>query len=422
MTKRIACAAVLVSAAVALTGLIPVQSHADETADRTATDFYRKPAGLPEHQPGTLIRTQEFTPGMDQVFGISSANTTTRRIMYVSTDSHDQPTAVTGTVFVPHAAWTGLGERPLVSVAAGAHGQGDQCLQSKSFEHPIQAHPPMDMSIGYELPSIRALLDRGFAVAVTDYMQVGPVQTYLNRVEQGRSVIDIARAARHLTGIPTTGPIAFWGYSQGGGAAAAAAELQPTYARELDLRAVYAGAVPADIPRVLQQATSGAATGVVAWTINSALASEPRLRPSVNAVLSAEGIHLLQTAATECLVAGIVRASIPATAYTRSGRPLLDELLTIPAIAGWLHQQNLGTIAPTVPVLLHSARNDDLVPYQVQTHLAEAWRARGADVTLRTFESPPVLPGMLIGHSLPHQLDNAEAVTWLADRMRGTPH
>ncbi len=69
------------------------------------------------------------------------------------------------------------------------------------------------------------------------------------RRSQAAAVLDIGRAARQLpdSGVPATGPVAVAGYSQGSGAAAAAAELAPTYAPERTLVGAVAGAVPADL-------------------------------------------------------------------------------------------------------------------------------------------------------------------------------
>src|SRR5438067_2158643 len=69
---------------------------------------------------------------------------------------------------------------------------------------------------------------------------------------QAHAVLDAIRAAQRLpeANLPDDGPVAIAGYSQGGGASAAAAELQPSYAPELKLKGAYAGAVPADLAEV----------------------------------------------------------------------------------------------------------------------------------------------------------------------------
>ena len=68
-------------------------------------------------------------------------------------------------------------------------------------------------------------------------------------VRSAANVLDAMRAARQLepAELPQGGPAAIMGYSEGGTAAAWAAQLQPNYAPELELAGVAAGAAAADI-------------------------------------------------------------------------------------------------------------------------------------------------------------------------------
>jgi cephalosporin-C deacetylase-like acetyl esterase len=154
--------------------------------------------------------------------------------MYRSTDTHDRPIAITGTVVTPTTPWSGMGQRPIVSYAVGTQGVGDDCAPSKS----------MAARFEYEGPFIAGLLARGYGVVVTDYEGLGTpvVHTYVNRASQGHAVLDAIRAAQRLpeASLPDAGPVAIAGYSQGGGASASAAELQPRDAPELKLKGAYA--------------------------------------------------------------------------------------------------------------------------------------------------------------------------------------
>ncbi|WP_284522663.1 lipase family protein [Corynebacterium aquatimens] len=104
---------------------------------------------------------------------------------------------------------------------------------------------------------VRELNKSGYRVVVIDYIGLGSegTHTYLNRVEQGHALIDAARA----TAKPGE-KVGFWGYSQGGGAAAAAAELVADYAPELNVVGTFAGAPPADPIAVLEQAPRASRT------------------------------------------------------------------------------------------------------------------------------------------------------------------
>ncbi len=126
---------------------------------------------------------------------------------------------------------------PLVVVAPGTMGQGDQCAASMGLEHPLRISA-RTVSVGYENLAIYRLLARGVAVVVTDYVGLGTtdrLHTYVNRVDEAHAVLDAARAARALeqASVTTESPVGLYGYSQGGGAVAAAAELQPSYAPDV---------------------------------------------------------------------------------------------------------------------------------------------------------------------------------------------
>lgn len=84
-------------------------------------------------------------------------------------------------------------------------------------------------------------------------------------------MLDLLRAAKQLTNFkvyPST-PMLMWGYSQGGGAAAAAAELAHSYTPELPLKAVYAGGVPSDLMQVLPLLDGTSGSELLLHTIGS---------------------------------------------------------------------------------------------------------------------------------------------------------
>src|SRR5204863_7368111 len=66
---------------------------------------------------------------------------------------------------------------------------------------------------------------------------------------EGRNVLDGIRAASHLDGSGATADskAVVWGHSQGGQAAAFTAELQPTYAPDVQLVGAVAGAPASDL-------------------------------------------------------------------------------------------------------------------------------------------------------------------------------
>jgi hypothetical protein len=118
-----------------------------------AASFYDPPSPLPVSRNGDIIRHEASRFYVDPV-KVLAAQASVQRIMYRSTDTHDRPIAVTGTVLTPTSPWTGTGQRPIVSYAVGTQGVGDDCAPSKA------------LAAGFEY---EALLARGYGVVVTDY-------------------------------------------------------------------------------------------------------------------------------------------------------------------------------------------------------------------------------------------------------------
>ncbi|WNI33989.1 lipase family protein [Streptomyces sp. ITFR-6] len=220
-----ACAITYAVPATAAGGAEPVVSRGV-----TIPDFYTPPTKLPAAN-GALIRHEPLPlglgiPGLD---GRPMPGTATR-LMYRSTDSNGQPVAVTGAYIEPSAAWKRGGPRPLMAVASGTMGQGDQCAPSMALQYPLTLNGET-VSVGYESLAIYRLLAAGTAVVVTDYVGLGTtdrLHTYVNRVDEGHALLDAARAAHAVPGASLTAGsrTGLYGYSQGGGASASAAELQ----------------------------------------------------------------------------------------------------------------------------------------------------------------------------------------------------
>ena len=125
--------------------------------------------------------------------------------------------------------------------------------------------PSPGISANQELPSSAVWSGLGARVLVVDYIGLGTpgIHTFANRIEGAHAVLDAARAANALAGVEADAPVVFWGYSQGGGATAAAAEMQPTYAPELNLKGTWAGGPVADLAAILERIDGALIGGVV---------------------------------------------------------------------------------------------------------------------------------------------------------------
>lgn len=370
----------------------------------SAADFYTPPARF-SAEPGSVIRSHH-TPLLMQIPGIAQqwpGKATT--VMYTSRLQDGDPVAVTGTAVEPTAAWAGKGPRPTVVVGPGTIGQGDQCAPSKMMGLPMSVDlSKPSIGVNYTALEMYYLLANGVRVFVTDYIGMGTpgIHTYVNRAETAHAMLDGARAALNLAGAPAKAPVGFAGYSQGGGAAAAAAEAAATYAPELNVTATYAGAPPADLSKVIDAIDGTTIVGGVGFAINGLAARHPVIEKVVQAETNAAGRAKLKQLSQQCIGDIILSTPFQQTrSWTRSGEPLGAVIRKYPEIMEILESNRIGQRKPNAPVLVEGGVADDVIPYgQVATMVAD-WRKLGADVTLVTSTTPPILTKSIINHVVP---------------------
>ncbi len=189
----------------------------------TMPAFYAVPSPLPSNTPGALVRSEKVPSG--------AIHGTVYRVMYVSEDVHGAPVLVTGLIMVPNTPAPATGY-PVVSWGHGTNGMADQCAPSLA---PASA-----------VPEQNALLAQGWEVTASDYQGEGTpgLLPYVVGVSAARNTIDIVRAARHLAAAKAGTNYVVWGHSEGGQTAMFSLAIGDTYAPELTLKGVVAGAPP----------------------------------------------------------------------------------------------------------------------------------------------------------------------------------
>ena len=373
-------------------------------AASATSPFYDPPSPLPAGANGDVIRHETSTFYIDPI-QLLKADASVQRIMYRSTDTHGSPIAVTGTVLTPSASWLGFGPRPIIGYAVGTQGVGDDCAPSKTLAAGFE----------YEGPFIAGLLARGYGVVVTDYEGLGTPgdHTYVNRASQAHAVLDSIRAAQRLpeAGLPDSGPVAIAGYSQGGGASAAAAELQPSYAPELKLKGAYAGAVPADLASVADNLDGHYAFGFLAFAMVSMNYAYPEL--NIPDLLNDHGKQVFQQVRSECTVEAIAaHAFTQSSTLTRDGRPVTAFLGEEP-YRSKVAAQKIGSLKPSAPILIVHSALDDIVPYAQDRDLGRTWCGKGVNVRFSTTLVPTHVLGAVRAYP--------EAFAWLEGRFAGLP-
>lgn len=389
-------------------------------------EFYNPPANLPGADGG-VVRTEPLPLGAGlSIPGVGTLPGTATRVMYKTTDNNGAPAPVTGAYIEPFAPWNGEGDRPLVVVAPGTMGQGDQCSASLGLEHPVFFNG-QTVSVGYEDIGIYRLLARGVAVMVTDYVGLGStdrLHTYVDRVDGGHAVLDAARAAVSLkdASVSDASPVGIFGYSEGGGASGSASELAEAYAPDVNLVGAYVGAPPADLRETARAIDGSALAGALGWTINGLAQSNPELRPILDENLNAAGHDALEDLSTACIADGIFKYPFQrSTNWTTTGESLDEVIEREPAAQAIIAEQELGNRSPQIPVRVATGTEDDIVPHEQARQLAVDWCGQGANVTYKAVVLPNLGDKLVTNHVAPLLADQTAAIDWLTARLKATP-
>ena len=169
-----------------------------------------------------------------------------------------------------------------MSWAHGTSGLADTCTPSRAAD------------AASAVPYVADLLARGYVVAAADYEGLGTPgpHPYLVGPSEGRSVLDAARAARHIDGAGAGRTVVVAGHSEGGQAAVFAGELARRYAPDLDVRGA-AALAPAEADRLLSTTeTRPDVQGLVAMAAEGLRAAFPKA--DVDAVLTPGAITTLR--------------------------------------------------------------------------------------------------------------------------------
>ncbi len=396
--------------------------------------FYHPPAELPA--AGQIVRSESAQHLLD-LTGMTWPGAATK-IMYSSTNEMGATVGVTGFVIEPTVPWPGTGERPTLAIAPGTVGQGDKCAPS-SQEYlfaTFNAEQELD-GLNIELLNAYLAASQGIRVVVTDYIGMGTpgVHTYVNSVDEGNALIDASRAAINLAGAPGESPVGFLGYSQGGGAAASAAERAAGYAPDLNVAGTFAGAPPANLREVLPSIDGGSLLSTLGYAINSSFVYRPDFANLVGQHLNEDGIRFLQITRNECVSDGTLNlnegidieaflggetAGLTGTAQMTKEGLTFDELVAeLPEVGAYLDAQKLGTQPTNAPIMVENGINDQAIPVAQAEQLAQDYCALGSNVVFYPNQLPDLFGDDGVTHMLPMVTDLPVAYTYLMAAFHG---
>ncbi|MCD1287742.1 lipase [Brevibacterium sp. CCUG 69071] len=344
-------------------------------------DFYTTPGTLPDRN-GAVVRQATSKFYVDPVKLIEhSAKAET--FMYRTTDETGAARAATATLLTPKGA--GDEAKDAVIAAPGTQGIADKCAPSRQ----------MGMGTEYEGISITSALASKRPVVVVDYMGLGTEgdHHYLNRVEEGRSVLDAAKAVQEVEGssINADTNLQLRGYSQGGHATTAALELAKDWAPDLNIASASAGAVPTDLYKTVSELSSTYS----AFALYGLESFAGQTGVDLSEDLNQKGLDAIDRASNQCTVEALVSNSfVDGKTLTKDGgsfQSIVDK-----NFADVAERQKLGEAeVPDVPLLVNHSRLDDVVPFSQGKGLASTWCDAGHKVTFEDNLGPTHIGGYL---------------------------
>ncbi|MCW2787521.1 MAG: hypothetical protein JWP74_4038 [Marmoricola sp.] len=355
-----------------------------------ATDpFYVAPANLASLAPGTVIRHRTVKVNL-----LSSAvpmPATSQEILVRSNDSHGQPAAVSATVVTPL-----VGVRhELLAYQMATDSLGAKCEPSYTLRSGTEK----------EAAVVALAVASGLTVVVPDHE--GPRNAYAAGRMAGHAVLDSIRGALALPTSKLTGAgteVGMMGYSGGAIATGWAAQLQPTYAPELDVVGIASGGTPADL-----EAAGGAIDGsAFGGLFMGAAIGMSREYPELRSILNAKGVAFADTIKDDCVTGLASHPFVSIKQFSDSPDPLRT-----PVAQAVLADNKLGHGAPTAPYYLWQSKHDELIPWSSVNQLDKDWCANGAKVRFVTNNTSEHISGVV--EMVP------TALPWLLARFAGKP-
>ncbi len=349
-------------------------------------------SGAQAQRAGQLIAA---VPVASQVAGSNAW-----RIRYWTTDENNQPFQATGMVVAP--ATPSARARPVLAWTHGTWGIQQACSPSASPNFWVQT------------PGLGAL-QQGMTVIAPDYIGLGGgggMHPFLVGVATGHAVLDAVRAAQSVNGASAGRRFAVWGESQGGHAALWTAQVQPTYAPELQLVGAAAAAPPTSLPANLRQAPNAGARTFFTALIAASWSQHYGILLTFVRPLSRGIINNL---ANKCISVDSKPNVMTLLGIATLQRNLRDvDLASTPPWAGYAVGNSPQTGGFGVPLLIAQNSGDQLVAPQVTRTYAQALcrnRQRLAWITLNGSG----------GHVTSGKDSAAQTLSWVADRFAGRP-
>jgi alpha-beta hydrolase superfamily lysophospholipase len=274
----IALAAVVALAALPAARFALLSGSGGPSADEA---FYEPPDPLPAGPPGAIVRSEQIVD--------APAGARAYRILYRSRGFGGRPAALSALLLVPLTPAPSNG-RNVVALTHGTVGVARRCAVSR--RRALEEHAD----------GLARFIRAGYAVVMPDLEGLGTAgpHPYLVGDASAHATLDAVRATQRLAAAGASERFVAWGVGQGGHAALFTGQQAASYAPELELAGVAAGAPMANLGRLLETSAGTPAGDVTAaYMLSTWSRLRPRLR--LDEILTAPGRETAETVSALCV-------------------------------------------------------------------------------------------------------------------------
>ncbi|HEX7003368.1 MAG TPA: alpha/beta fold hydrolase [Trueperaceae bacterium] len=334
----------------------------------------------------------------------------TYRIRFSSKGLDGEPVAIYAQLFVP--VMPAPAERPLYVFGSGTTGIADICAptQERAYPHPL----------GEYRAYLLAFAGRGFTAIIPDYLGFNDpsrYQSYFNAKAEAQVMLDAVRAVedfyRRQGAAGADRSVFLGGYSQGGHAAFAAADLRDSYAPELEIAGILGFGATTDVESLLREGPFYAPYIALSYRQDYGI---ERFDPS--RLFEPRWLPLLDE------VAGQVCVDQVQIRYPFAGRELYSEEFYMalfgfdlddefPRIAEVLEENHTGLSGHGLPALIAQGEDDVIVWTTTQNQFVRQLCESGSKVHYLVY------PGVRHRETRPVAFE--ESIAWMYSLAEGQP-
>jgi len=357
--------------------------------------FYKPPKHLHGKHGGVIWARRQT--GSDALKG-AKRNTL---LLYRSKGLSGTLTSVSGSLAIPKGK-PPKGGWPVITYAHGTTGSADACAPTRGYD--------AGKLVSYAYPLLRRWLKAGYAVVRTDYDGLGTpgLHQYLVGRSEGRSVLDIVRAARQYDHRLSKRFI-IAGHSQGGHAALFAAALAPQWVPDLRLRGTVAFAPASHLETQFQIAlgspnAAGGLGAIIALGLRGVDTADSKL--GVPSLLTPRAAALYPQTKSLCydrLSLPNSFGGVPLNQFIKSGANLQPAL----TVVGESDPEHLRM---RTPVRIEQGTADGTVFEVFTKQLADEYQDNGVKVDYRTYDG--VSHGDIVNAAA------GDATKWIRKRLK----